>query len=96
MHARNPLAYRELVDGCFLGPTARRHLRAVSIERKPEIRHGRDVLWIMVSNCGPWRQPLYLPPEAAIAWIAMVMLKRGSFGDFLKSDEPSSAERRGT
>jgi hypothetical protein len=51
--------------------------------------------WIVVSD--PPALAAAVPPgaEAAIAWVA-VMLDRGGFGEFLKSNEPLSPNSRCT
>jgi hypothetical protein len=94
MHARNPLADGELVDGCFFGPAAGRDLGVIPIERVPEIRHGCDVLRIVVGDRWTWRQLVHPAPETAIAWIAMVMLDRGGLGELLEGNEPSRPNSR--
>ena len=96
MHACNPLAYRELMDGCFLGPAAGCYLWFIPIEREPEIRHVCDVFRIVVGDRRSRWQPIHLPSETALAWSAMVMLHRGRFGEFLESNEPPSPNSRST
>ena len=94
--AGDPLADRELINRRLLRPPAGRYFRTASVEREPEVRHSRNVLWIVISNCRAWRQRVYAPAKATVARISMTLLERSGFGDSFKSNEPTGSKRRST
>jgi len=89
--ARDSFAHGQLMQGRFLGPATGRDFGNATVERILELRHGRDVFWVVVRDLGARRKLHRVSANAAFARISAIASFRSSCG--LHQREPTSAKR---